>query len=89
MCWAERRNKKGQRGKMFGSVADQPPSFTFKIVPMSQPTAPFDGGPTIHPTTNTVPVPTRARTASCFFESTPPPGLIGATSNASSKNDSV
>jgi hypothetical protein len=43
---------------VFGSVADQPPSFTFKIVPMSQPTAPFDGGPTIHPTI--VPVPTRA-----------------------------
>jgi hypothetical protein len=64
------RRPEGQRGKVFGSVADQPPSFTFKIVPMSQPTAPFDGGPTIHPAI--VPVPTRARTASCFFESTPP-----------------
>jgi len=50
---------------------------------MNQPTAHLTAASTIHPTTTMTPVPSRASTATCFFESTLPPGLIRSTRFAS------
>src|SRR5215472_17363902 len=62
---------------------DFPPSFTFKIVPMNQPTAHLTTASIIQPTTTMTPVPTTAKTAICFLERMPPPGLIKATRDVS------
>jgi hypothetical protein len=68
---------KRNRARQSKERGDQgPPSFTFKIVPMNQPTAHFTTPSTIHPTTTIAPVPRTASTASCFLENTLPAGLV-------------